>query len=483
MNKALNIRLVYLCSALFILLAIVGIAFEFYEILALPPVIALLYTAVLKPKWILYFLAFATPLSVQYSASYDSFALSIPTEPLIIVLFITLLFKLLTSKRISLSDFTGILSIVIVTDLAWLIVTSFSSSMPLISAKYLLSKMWYLAVFYFLLIKVFKEQKAVKYFMWAFIAASCILAAYTLFNHAQGSFTRSYAYTAMRPFLPDHGMYAAAISFAVPVLFVFALHGNKLNYGIPLRILSAGLFLFLSIAVALSFTRASWLSLLVAFAVYIALRLKLQFRYVLVGALILIGSLAYNFDDLVTELSRNKSESDDNIEEHLQSVSNVSSDPSNLERLNRWSCAYRMWQEKPFLGFGPGTYTFQYGVYQLPHQMTIISTNTGSLGNVHSEYLRPLVESGLPGFLLFVTLVLASCYIGFYQFKMLEGSWKYISLAAFLGLITYFTHGVLNNYAEFDKIAVPLYAFLAVLSQQQIAIKSSLKNDQKTIEK
>jgi O-antigen ligase len=280
----------------------------------------------------------------------------------------------------------------------------------------------------------------------------------------------------MRPFLPDHGMYAAALSFVVPVLFVFAVYGNELGFHATVRLFALGLFLFLCVAVALSFTRASWLSLLVAFAVYAALLMRVRLKYLLFLAFVAGSVLYVNFDDIFTDLTRNKSESDDNIEEHLQSVSNVSSDPSNMERLNRWSCAIRMYEDRPNIGFGPGTYTFQYGIYQVPHEMTIISTNAGTLGNVHSEYFRPLVESGWPGFVIFLMIVVSSLNLGFKQFRELSGARKYLSLAALLGLVTYFTHGLLNNYSEFDKIAVPMYGFMAILVAHQVILKGKLNN-------
>jgi hypothetical protein len=54
---------------------------------------------------------------------------------------------------------------------------------------------------------------------------------------------------------------------------------------------------------------------------------------------------------------------------------------------------------KPFLGFGPGTYSFQYGVYQEPEFETPITTYFGDNGTCHSEYLGPLAESGWLGLL------------------------------------------------------------------------------------
>jgi O-antigen ligase len=194
--------------------------------------------------------------------------------------------------------------------------------------------------------------------------------------------------------------------------------------------------------------------------------------------LVAVGGILANMDYLLTDLSRNKNESDDNIENHLQSVGNVSSDPSNLERLNRWGSGIRMWEEKPIMGWGPGTYTFQYGQFQLPHEMTIISTNAGELGGIHSEYLRPLAESGLLGTLFLVLIVIAVFSIAFKHQRVLSGGTRYLSMAVFLGLVTYFAHGVLNNYTEFDKIAVPLYSFMAVLTAIEINLRHAKKDSQ-----
>ena len=118
------------------------------------------------------------------------------------------------------------------------------------------------------------------------------------------------------------------------------------------------------------------------------------------GVLIL-GLLYVNQDSILIELQRNKQDSSDNLTEHVESISNVSSDDSNLERLNRWNCAVSLFKERPITGWGPGTYQFVYAPYQEAKYRTTISTNNGDGGNAHSEYLGPLAEQGVPG-LLFV---------------------------------------------------------------------------------
>ena len=82
---------------------------------------------------------------------------------------------------------------------------------------------------------------------------------------------------------------------------------------------------------------------------------------------------------------------------------NISTDASNLERINRWQAAIRMYEDHPVLGFGPGTYQFEYAPYQMSQEKTAISTNAGDRGNAHSEYIGPLSEEGLPGMLLVIS--------------------------------------------------------------------------------
>lgn len=475
----MDIKRLYAIVGVFFVYCMAAVYFQVYAALVLPFALILGWVAITKPKYILYFLAFSTPLSVHLlDERYSSINLSLPTEPLIILLFIGILLKFLKSKKLAIPEVTALLSILILVDFSWMAITAITSTLPIISAKYVLMKSWYIGVFYFLLARYFRNESVAKRFIWSFIVAVVILSIYTLAMHSVGGFSRGYAYTAMRPFLPDHGMYAACISFIVPVLFVFAIHGKQLGYSTPLRVTCLVLFLFMVLAVALSFTRASWLSLVVSLGLYFIFLLNIRFKYLVIIGVLAVGGLLSNMDNLLTDLSRNKNESDDNIENHLQSVGNVSSDPSNLERLNRWGSGIRMWEEKPIMGWGPGTYTFQYGQFQLPHETTIISTNVGDLGGIHSEYLRPLAESGLLGTVFWVGIVLAVFSIAFKHQRVLVGSTRYLSMAVFLGLVTYFAHGVLNNYIEFDKIAVPLYSFMAVLTAIELNLRHAKKDNQ-----
>jgi len=123
--------------------------------------------------------------------------------------------------------------------------------------------------------------------------------------------------------------------------------------------------------------------------------------------------LFFSWDSIQMELARNKSEhTTEEFGKRLESAANVTTDASNLERLNRWSCALQMFEERPIFGFGPGTYAFQYARFQEPEKITIISTNFGDAGNAHSEYLGPLSEMGVFGLLSMIFIVSAIFYKG-----------------------------------------------------------------------
>ncbi|MBK6698864.1 MAG: O-antigen ligase family protein [Saprospiraceae bacterium] len=183
--------------------------------------------------------------------------------------------------------------------------------------------------------------------------------------------------------------------------------------------------------------------------------------------LIIIG--LFNINAILDSLGQNKVASSDDLVENVESITNISSDASNLERINRWSCAIDMWQEKPFFGWGPGTYMFNYAPFQLSANYTEISTNFGDVGNAHSEYLGPLAETGVIGLLIFLLMFIMVFY---YLFKVYLGakekSARIIISTAGCGLITYFVHGFMNNYLDTDKAAVIFWILISIIISYDI---------------
>ena len=115
------------------------------------------------------------------------------------------------------------------------------------------------------------------------------------------------------------------------------------------------------------------------------------------------------------------------------------------------------------MGWGPGTYQFVYAPFQKSADLTIISTNVGDVGNAHSEFLGTLAESGGPAFVLLVILVLTVIGTAYRRVLQLKGPDRMLLLAVLLGIVAYFTHGVLNNFLNSDKVSVLIWGFIAIV--------------------
>ena len=174
------------------------------------------------------------------------------------------------------------------------------------------------------------------------------------------------------------------------------------------------------------------------------------------------------------DLEKNKQDSSDKISENIQSISNISTDDSNTERLNRWSSAISMFKERPVFGWGPGTFQFQYAPFQKSKDLTLISTNSGSLGNAHSEYLGPLAERGFLGAGLFLSMVIYSLFASFRIYETCNNPLiRRTVLSIVMGLTTYYIHGFLNNYLDIDKAAIPFWALFAMITALDLNCKEA----------
>jgi len=284
---------------------------------------------------------------------------------------------------------------------------------------------------------------------------------YTLYNHALRGFDEESGHWVMSPFYNDHTVYGAILAMFIPVLVGFVL---SKKYGVTTRIVSFAFFLLFIVAIIFSYSRAAWISLVAATGIFILVYLRIKFRWVILSLVVSV-SLFFAFQQqIIDTLERNKQDSSANFVEHIQSISNITSDASNLERINRWQSAIRMFKERPFWGWGPGTYQFLYAPFQRSKEKTIISTNVGDMGNAHSEYIGPLAESGIIGALTIILIVVFVIITGLKVYrKAISKEVKILSLTVVLGLISYFVHGFLNNFLDSDKAAVPVYGFIGII--------------------
>ncbi len=407
-------------------------------------------------------------LSLKYLAGDMGVDLFLPTEPLLAGLMILFILKVFLERSLSKDILYHPVTAVVILQLVWIAITSLTSSMPLVSFKFLVARLWFVAGFYFVAAEMFRDPSAMRKYIWAYILPFTLVILYTLYRQGQhGLMNQQASHSTVHPFYNDHTAYGASMAFLIPVLAGFSFTRLKAGY----RLISAAFLSLFLFAMIFSYTRAAWLSMVVAGLVFLVIRLKIPVSVLVFSALVLAGFLFMYRTEIYMRLEENKQASSTDFARHVKSISNITSDASNAERINRWKSAWRMFRERPLFGWGPGTYQFKYAAFQMSREKTYISTNFGDRGNAHSEYLGPLSESGFPGMLIFIALALAGISTGIRVYRRArEPGTKYFALSVLLGLVTYFTHGLLNNFLHTDKASALFWGFLAMLVAMDIRL-------------
>ncbi len=456
-------KTLYICGILYLLLTAVCSIFHHYEVFLIPPVLVILYLAAFSHDKLLMLIVALTPLSVNMEELGSEIGLYLPTEPLLFGFMLLRIFKIFSGGFKQPKSFMmHPLTLIIFTHILWLVITSITSTDILVSLKFLTSRLWYLIPVYFFGTLCFKEKKWMILFFWCYAIPMGIVILYTLIHHAANSFGEEEGHWVMAPFFKDHTSYGAMIAFVLPGLLLMLPSYRET------KMLRSGIWILIVvyiIGLIFSYTRAAWVSLAVALGVLAIIQLRIKLKYLLLIAGLVLGKLYLEKDQIKIALERNNSEhATEDFAERIESVSNISTDASNLERINRWTCALDMFNERPIFGFGPGTYQFEYAPFQLSKNKTIISTSFGDGGNAHSEFLGPLAETGLIGMLIMIALVGVALWKSIALYLVCEDHlMKRLLLFVILGLTSYFTHGLLNNYLDTDKASVPIWGAIAMI--------------------
>jgi O-antigen ligase len=311
----------------------------------------------------------------------------------------------------------------------------------------------------------------VNLFRWIeFLAIGLTLVSvYALLNWAVSDpVTRSSSQMA-RPFYKDHTIFSAANCLLMPVLFWLRSHQTTM---LRKNIFTVAGFVCTA-AVFLAASRAAWISLLFALALGFACRVKLKtpgFLSVAALAIILVMLGLRPLERWALTNRNDSSRFQSSLKEQALSVANITNDVSNLERLNRWKCALRMVRDRPFTGYGPGTYQVAYLPYQRMSEMTRISVVTpfyikdGKGGTAHSEYFLLLAETGWPGLWAWLLLLIAVLYTAHrLSIMYANGPLRAFRQAVAIGLATFWLHGLFNNFLTSANFAWLYWVMLATL--------------------
>ena len=405
-------------------------------------------------------MALFTPFAINI-ALMPKMELSMPVEPMMILFTLMFFFRALASRGYDTRLLKHPVSLLMIASMVWMLITACTSKLPLVSLKYWLARLWCVVPFFFADAQIFRNPKRIREFFWCYaiglIAVVSIATAKTVGNFSD----LQTLHRVMQPFYNDHTAYGCVIALFVPAAFYFIFSRNSKGWG---RLLSLAIMSLLLVGLFFSYCRAAWISVLGAIGVYVLIRMGMKVKWMVMLFGLVVGVFFVYQSDVLYKLGKNHQDSSYDLAGQIKSISNISTDASNLERLNRWASALRMWKESPVIGCGPGTYQFLYASYQRSYQLSTISTNAGNLGNAHSEYIGPMTEQGVPGVALVIALFMTTFATGVRVYRT-AGNRQVadMALAFTLSLLTYYIHGVFNNFLDTDKLSVPVWAFTAVI--------------------
>lgn len=462
LTNKLNQFSIIVLSLLFIGLNVCAVWRGEWWAMALPVGLAAAYLALFHLDVFILLIVLATPLSLQLEELGLGLGISLPSEPMLALALVVFATRQLKGGTLPKSFWYHPITCLLIFQLVWMLITSVSSTIPDVSFKFLAARLWFVGVMFFGTIMLYQSKlNHIRSVVLLYTLPLAFVVVYATLRLINMGMDKEMAHFSMQPFFKDHAVYGACIAMFIPLVAGFTFFRK---YTPTFRFLNGVLLAILLMGLVYSYSRAAYVSVAAALGMFVVLRFRIDFRYVLTALVLVLGIFISQYDQIMLNMERNKTDSSDDLAEHVESISNISTDASNLERINRWNSAIRMFEEKPLFGWGPGTYSFQYAPFQHSEDLTIISTNAGWLGNAHSEYLGPLAESGLFGMLMAILIVVMIFWRGLSMYsRITDAEVRMLMTGAFLGIITYFVHGVLNNYLDQDKAAVPLYALLGML--------------------
>jgi O-antigen ligase len=447
-----------------------GMIFESEIMWVLPFALLLAYQTMVNVKSIYLLLIASLPVSTEIFFS-NGLSTDFPSEPLIVGL-MAVFIVILISKPQELDGrfFTHPLTIILLFHLLWTIFTGLLANNQVISFKFILAKFWYISSFFFLTGYLLKDEKK-SWNIWWWVLIPLFLATLKVtLHHAQLNWGFKEINQATSPFFRNHVSYAAILAITIPIGYM--LWNRYTKYSLQWYALIVILAL-LFYGLATAYTRAAYVSLFFAFALYFTIKWRL-IRWVLLFSLLTVpfifAYLTHNnkfLDYAPTERTISHTEFDD-----ILAATYKLEDVSTSERYYRWIGGLRMMSEDPWTGIGPGNFYFFYKGYTLNKFATYVSKNPEKSG-IHNYYLMVLVEQGWIGLLIFLILVFYTLILAeriYHETQNADRKLLIMGLALVSIVIDSFL--LMNDMIETDKVGSFFFINMAILVNMDLKNKA-----------
>src|SRR3989304_10353147 len=173
MHRWINLKRQGLVILLVIVYVAVNMVLTFREIYVfnlLPVLLIVVYLVLARIDIVYFIIVLLTPVSVQLIDFIPSSAVdfAIPTEPLLFGVMIVLLFRAVYDGFFNRRLLNHPVTYAILFNLFWMLITSITSTLPLVSFKFLLARIWFVTTYYLLAVMVFRKTSNIMIFIWCF---------------------------------------------------------------------------------------------------------------------------------------------------------------------------------------------------------------------------------------------------------------------------------------------------------------------------
>ncbi len=450
---------------------LVGIAGNWWFLAGIPALALYGYLAIVDFRKLFFLLFFFIPLTVEVWLP-NGTVTDMPTELMMVTMMGVYFLYVLRNGRNLRSDFLRHpITMALLLHLGWFFFTSITSQDWLISFKYSLAKIWYVTTFFFMAGSLMKEEKDLRTLTWVVLVPLVGTIFYVLRKHAAIGFSFAEIHTIVQPFYRNKVAYACMMTIFLP--FVWFTRQMYRTWSWQWWLLAAAAVLLL-VGIQFSFTRAAYLTLAMGVGAYFVIRLRLMKPTLAVAAVLavlyIVGMVRHN-NYLDHKPVYEKTITHEDFGDLLNSTTK-GQDVSTMERVYRWVAGGHMIGERPWLGFGPGTFTAFYKTYTLHGFRTYVSENEEGSG-IHCYYLMVAVEQGYIGALLFVALVFIVLLKGEVIYhQTVDPARKRLVMMMLMTTVVIDGLLLMNDLVETDKIGSFFFLCMAVLVNVDLSNKT-----------
>jgi O-antigen ligase len=344
--------------------------------------------------WIILFLAFSANISVA------------GVNLAVGLLFITLLIKLI-QKKIDIKeiykDSKEVINAMLIF-FAVLILSIVLSDYYRLGLEYLDKILRYLII-YFSIIHFIKNQKQLHKIFITLSVSILISSVYSIYQYFSLNIRRASGFL---PTLTNESVLLMVLSIMIMLIY---RTNNKFKY----------YYLFVTLisvfSLMVSNTRGAWVAFIAAlilFSFLVDKRIIISLFIISMIFITLFPSFQVRFNSIF-DLSNS----------------------SNNERILMWRSAFEMWQDRPILGHGIGSFEKLY-----PEQYMLENARVESRRYAHSNIFDLLAETGILGLFSYLYLFIAIIKHGFNKIKLFQDKAKVVVYGYFISILSFFIHGL-----------------------------------------